>query len=190
MRRTFSSRSPLSPGTPKLEVYQEADSIAPYADITGPMCFGGCSELCCDSKFLYKKRGDGKNIAHMKKLAPKTCMDACAEMFTDADKFLVEFGDDVSHEEKANAVAVSVGRRSPATHARPLTFLLPPGDVPHRLHVFREGQRHVLVPRQLHPGQVHVLPRVLLRLPVSVHGGRGPEQGVRRRGSRVSRVNR
>ena len=93
--------------TPKLEVYQEADSIAPYADITGPMCFGGCSELCCDSKFLYKKRGDGKNIAHMKNLAPKTCMDACAEMFTDADKFLVEFGDDVSHEEKANAVAAT-----------------------------------------------------------------------------------
>ena len=71
--------------TPQLNVFAEFDSEEPYASITGPCCFGGCSELCCESVFEYKK-GDTP-IATMSKLAPKSCVECCKEICTDVDKF-------------------------------------------------------------------------------------------------------
>ena len=72
----------------------------PAMTINGPQCFGGCSELCCDSKFEAKNAKD-EYAGEVTKLAPKTCGDACAEMFTDSDKYFVQFGDDQSPDDKA-----------------------------------------------------------------------------------------
>jgi hypothetical protein len=89
--------------TPQLDVYAEVDSAEPYASITGPCCFGGCSEMCCSSEFKYQK-GDTP-IATMTKLAPKTCGECCTECCTDADRFSVNFEDNIEAEEKANSLA-------------------------------------------------------------------------------------
>ena len=89
--------------TPQLDVFAEVDSAEPYASITGPCCFGGASELCCKSKFEYKK-GDTQ-IASMTKLAPSDCCACLKELCTDADKFSVEFEDGIEAEEKANSIA-------------------------------------------------------------------------------------
>lgn len=89
--------------TPQLNVFADVDSEEPYATITGPCCFGGCSELCCESVFEYKK-GDTP-IATMSKLTPKSCCECCKEMCTDVDKFAVEFEDGIEAEEKANSMA-------------------------------------------------------------------------------------
>jgi hypothetical protein len=89
--------------TPQLDVYAEVDSESPYATITGPCCFGGCSELCCSSNFAYDK-GDTP-IASMKKRAPSTCGECCVEACTDADTFNVTFEDGIEAEEKANSLA-------------------------------------------------------------------------------------
>lgn len=89
--------------TPKLDVYAEVDSESPYATITGPCCFGGCSELCCSSDFAYSK-GETP-IASMKKRAPGSCGECCAEACTDADTFNLTFEDGIEAEEKANSLA-------------------------------------------------------------------------------------
>ena len=54
--------------SPKLNVFHGKNE-APSAVITGPCCFGGCSELCCKSTFGYHTE-DGKHVASATKLAP------------------------------------------------------------------------------------------------------------------------
>lgn len=84
---------------PELKVIYEGVET-PSMTITGPQCFGGCSELCCDSKFeAVNKSGDP--AGEVKKLAPRDCSSVCAEMFTDSDKYLVTFGEDNSADDKA-----------------------------------------------------------------------------------------
>ncbi|KAH8043732.1 hypothetical protein JL722_15043 [Aureococcus anophagefferens] len=35
--------------TPTLDISEPGDGSVPHAQVTGPTCFGGCSELCCEN---------------------------------------------------------------------------------------------------------------------------------------------
>jgi hypothetical protein len=62
----------------------------PNFELHGPMCFGGCSELCCSSKF-YGVDGKGQEIGTVKKLKPETLCQAYEECVTDSDRYSVKF---------------------------------------------------------------------------------------------------
>ena len=54
---------------PQIDVYEDHDSARPNGRVTGPCCFGGCSEFCCESKFLYRTL-DGRDVSRVRKLVP------------------------------------------------------------------------------------------------------------------------
>lgn len=56
--------------------------------IEGPQCFGGCSELCCDTSF---KLDGGRAVITKQK--PHSLSDAMRELGTDADMFRLHFKD-------------------------------------------------------------------------------------------------
>ena len=90
--------------TPTLEVLNASGALD--AKVTGPCCFGGWSEICCDSTFVLK-RGDAP-LATIKHLAPRDCSETCAAICTDSDKFQVTFDATTSSMDKANAVAAGL----------------------------------------------------------------------------------
>ena len=90
--------------TPTLEVLDASGALD--AKATGPCCFGGWSEICCDSTFVLK-RGDAP-LATIKHLAPRDCSETCAAICTDSDKFQVTFDATTSATDKANAVAAGL----------------------------------------------------------------------------------
>ena len=55
--------------SPQIDVYEDHDSARPNGRVTGPCCFGGCSEFCCESKFLYRTL-DGRDVSRVRKLVP------------------------------------------------------------------------------------------------------------------------
>eukprot|EP00899_Mesostigma_viride_P006214 jgi/Mesvir1/15594/Mv26140-RA.1 len=80
--------------TPTVDVY-DGGSDSALGVITGPFIFGGCSELCFSSPFKMSKPGTVKigDMAIITKLKPKDCSGVLAEMFTDSDKYTIEFID-------------------------------------------------------------------------------------------------
>ncbi|KAH8049919.1 hypothetical protein JL722_11703 [Aureococcus anophagefferens] len=92
--------------TPTLEVLDASGALD--AKATGPCCFGGWSEICCDSTFVLK-RGDAP-LATITHLAPLNFCDdeTCAAICTDSDKFQVKFDATASATDKANAVAAGL----------------------------------------------------------------------------------
>merc|ERR1719198_587211 len=80
--------------------------------MTGPCLFGGCSELCCESKFHYttslevptKTTG---NLATLTKLKPKSFQGCARELFTDSDHFFVKYKEGVglTPQQKASMMA-------------------------------------------------------------------------------------
>ena len=54
---------------PQIDVYEDHDSARPNGRVTGPCCFGGCSEFCCESKFMYRTL-DGRDVSRVRKLVP------------------------------------------------------------------------------------------------------------------------
>ena len=92
--------------TPTLEVLDASGALD--AKATGPCCFGGWSEICCDSTFVLK-RGDAP-LATITHLAPRNFCDdeTCAAICTDSDKFQVKFDATASATDKANAVAAGL----------------------------------------------------------------------------------
>jgi len=92
---------------PQIDVFEDHDSARPNRRVNGPCCFGGCSELCCESKFVYKTL-DGRDVGRVRKLVPSSCKDACLEMFTDSDKYSMEFYQGSTNEEKANTIGLAL----------------------------------------------------------------------------------
>jgi hypothetical protein len=66
-----------------------SDGSEPVVKIRGPMCFGGCSELCCDNHF-YAKNDKDVQIGEVKKLHPEGCVDLCKEICTEADNYSLD----------------------------------------------------------------------------------------------------
>ena len=56
--------------TPTLE-FSRAASDEPHARLTGPTCFGGCSELAVESHFYYANADDGMDHATITHLTPQ-----------------------------------------------------------------------------------------------------------------------
>jgi len=74
--------------------------------MTGPQCFGGCSELCVSTHFTVTRKDDiGSSIGTVKKLRPDSCGQCCRETFTDADRVLVEFDASATPVERANVLS-------------------------------------------------------------------------------------
>jgi len=93
--------------TPTIDIYEDYNSTAPNGGLYGPICFGGCLELCCEGKFIYKAK-DGRQIGRMRKLTPQSCGDCCKEICTDSDKYKIEFYEGSTAEEKANTIALTL----------------------------------------------------------------------------------
>jgi hypothetical protein len=65
-------------------------SDAEITTITGPMFFGGCSELCFTSEF--NATAGGQQLGSVNKIRPDGCCAMCMEICTDSDRFTVNFG--------------------------------------------------------------------------------------------------
>ena len=92
---------------PQIDVYEDHDSARPNGRVTGPCCFGGCSEFCCESKFMYKTL-DGRDVSRIRKLVPTNCCDCLKELCTDADNYKLEFYEGSTNEEKANTIGLAL----------------------------------------------------------------------------------
>jgi len=96
---------PMDGCTPTLDVFP-AQGEAPYAQITGPTLFGGCSELCCESHFRYTS--DGREAGQVTHLTPKSPGEVFKAICTDSDNYGIEFAPGASEVDKANMIAGSV----------------------------------------------------------------------------------
>ena len=92
---------------PQIDVYEDHDSARPNGRVTGPCCFGGCSEFCCESKFMYRTL-DGRDVSRVRKLVPTNCCDCLKELCTDADNYKLEFYEGSTNEEKANTIGLAL----------------------------------------------------------------------------------
>ena len=93
--------------TPTVHVFENHDSEAPNGVVTGPKIFGGCTELCLESKFVYSTM-DGRDIGRVRKLVPQSCGQVCQELCTDSDRYRISLYEAASGEEKANMIAVAL----------------------------------------------------------------------------------
>jgi len=76
---------------PKIDVFTgKAESSSATHVITGPACWGGCSELCCVNTYTMDN-AQGRTVAEVVHLTPKTLPDVVKEICTDTDKFKVSF---------------------------------------------------------------------------------------------------
>ena len=99
--------------TPVIQVMdRDATSDHHFASVKGPMCFGGCSELCCSVPFTVKKvNKDGSisvnvgDVATITKMKPKSFADAMRELLTDSDLYELEIHDlSLSAQQRASLV--------------------------------------------------------------------------------------
>lgn len=95
--------------TPTLEYFAgNTPGATPTAVVEGPTCFGGCSELCCDSSFVVShsagKSGDMGSIKHLR---PRDIMSCLTELCTDSDRFSLDFDDSTSAQERAGMLATT-----------------------------------------------------------------------------------
>ena len=99
-----------SPGgcTPTLDISEPGTDAVPHAQVTGPMCFGGCSELCCENHFDYNVVGGGGGNGQIKHLRPRGCCETLKACGTDSDNYSVEFGPGATAADKANMIAASI----------------------------------------------------------------------------------
>ena len=91
---------------PKLDVKMEGQSDNLFT-VTGPFCFGGCSELCFESRFSALSKKTNRDVGFLRKLAPASLGECCKEMCTDADKFRVSYEDGASVEDKTALMGVA-----------------------------------------------------------------------------------
>lgn len=89
---------------PTLNIMEDVPGQAPeqILQVTGPMCFGGCSEMCCDVNFPIKDTKTGGDPAFISKKAPTDGASAMKELFTDSDSFILGITDpNLTPEKKA-----------------------------------------------------------------------------------------
>ena len=96
---------PMDGCTPTLDVFP-AQGEAPYAQITGPAFFGGCSEFCFESHFRYTS--DGNEAGQVTHLTPKSPGEVCKAICTDSDNYAIDFAPGASEVDKANMIASSI----------------------------------------------------------------------------------
>jgi len=81
----------------------------PFALITGPFCFGGCSELCCDFNFPVSTPGNKTegNLGKIVKLKPQSLAGGVRELFSDADAYSIQYdaNADLTAEQKVTILA-------------------------------------------------------------------------------------
>lgn len=90
---------------PVIQVREPGNDV-PSLDLRGPMCFGGCSELCFSSKFPAVNAA-GNSVGSVKKKKPETCMQACEECVSDVDRYSVKFTPEAKPVDKAAMVSAS-----------------------------------------------------------------------------------
>lgn len=83
---------------PIIKIYPKG-STEEDMQIKGPCCFGGCSELCCDSKFEATNKS-GEVIGRVKKTRPAGIGECITEACTDADRFEIMFEGNVTDQQK------------------------------------------------------------------------------------------
>jgi hypothetical protein len=71
-------------------IASQSDSKREISRITGPCCFGGCSELCFTSEF--DATANGAQIGSVNKIRPDGCCSMCMEVCTTSDRYTVNFG--------------------------------------------------------------------------------------------------
>ena len=94
--------------TPVIVVDPNDPKGTPSGFIEGPMCFGGWSELCCESKFSYSTSKGANDIAKIQSLKPTECAEVCYELFSNADDYVVNFNTGATTEMKADAIAATL----------------------------------------------------------------------------------
>jgi len=99
---------------------QEDSASKTFAAARGPTCFGGCSELCCDTTFGLSAAKDGVTLseihelafgdfATIKKLKPSGFGQAMREAFTDSDLYEVTFlTKAITAQQKANVLSTMI----------------------------------------------------------------------------------
>jgi len=94
----------------------EAESFKPIVEMKGPCFFGGCSELCCESEFLFSSIDCGSqasqrksigDLAVLKKKKPRDCSGCARELFTDSDHYQLSYKPDkgLTPQQKAGMMA-------------------------------------------------------------------------------------
>ena len=75
--------------------------------VEGPMCFGGCVELCCKSEWKIKsKAGDEQGL--IEKQAPDDLKGFAREAMTDADHYKIVFGPSMEADAKAALITTTL----------------------------------------------------------------------------------
>ncbi|KAJ8601511.1 hypothetical protein CTAYLR_006717 [Chrysophaeum taylorii] len=91
--------------TPKLDFIPAGEGAVPTGTTTGPMCFGGCSELCCTSEFNYNSGADDVSIVH---LLPRSCWEFFKAVCTDSDNYRISMATTTAPDTRVQALATSL----------------------------------------------------------------------------------
>jgi hypothetical protein len=84
----------FAPRQQVMDRHAGATEANPSAESIGPTVFGGCCDICTESTFYLNagtKGAQGRQVAMIQKLKPSGCVECCAEMFTDADRYIITF---------------------------------------------------------------------------------------------------
>ena len=73
------------------------DDAEPIANLRGPTCFGGCSEVCCDTPYnVSRGRTQENDFGKVTRVRGKWYVELC----TDVDQYAIEFDPSATPEEK------------------------------------------------------------------------------------------
>ncbi|GMI36596.1 hypothetical protein TeGR_g5674, partial [Tetraparma gracilis] len=108
VRQENAFESPFNPAFEIMPKGEGEEFLQATHKMSGPMCFGGCIELCCDSEFNVVDMKSGSAAGRITKLKPENMTDAAKEMLTDADRYRIDFGEGMSNETKAGVLTSSL----------------------------------------------------------------------------------
>lgn len=85
---------------PQVKVYAPAQSKAEMT-LTGPQCFGGCKDICCETKFEAAGQDFTQIKGNVSKMTAKSCGELCQQIFLAKDTYKIEYEAGASPKEKA-----------------------------------------------------------------------------------------
>ncbi|GMI17895.1 hypothetical protein TrLO_g1388 [Triparma laevis f. longispina] len=93
IRQEMAYESPFHPALEIMPAMDGANNGFAKAThmINGPMCFGGCVELCCESNWIISDKKSKSEDGRIIKQKPASMKDALREMATDADLYRLDF---------------------------------------------------------------------------------------------------